>query len=177
MACMASAPAEAKPKDQPLDKIELKTIDAKSAHLGDAPFAGKVLLIVNTASECGYTSQYEGLEKLYKKYADRGFAVLGFPSNDFGGQEPGSDQDIKKFCTTKFKVDFPIFSKGPVKGPTAQPLYQALVAAGPDKGDIAWNFEKFLLGRDHKMLARFKSAVTPESPELIAALEKALSTL
>ncbi len=177
LALVAWPRAEAKPREVPMDKIELKSIDGKAVKLSDTAFGGKVLLIVNTASECGYTPQYEGLEKIHKKYSGRGFAVLGFPSNDFGGQEPGSDAEIKNFCTAKFKIDFPMFTKGPVKGAMAQPLYQALIAAGPDKGEISWNFEKFLLSREHKVLARFKSGITPESPELVAALEKALGKL
>ena len=157
-----------------VDGIALKTIDGNPAHLSDAPYFGKVLLVVNTASQCGYTPQYEGLEKLHSRFKDKGFAVLGFPSNDFGGQEPGSDAEIKQFCTSKFKVDFPLFAKGPVKGDARQPLYSSLLAQSADHAEPGWNFEKYLLGRDHKVIAHWKSGVTPDSQELISAVEAAL---
>lgn len=149
----------------------LDTIDGSPRSLSD--FKGKVLLLVNTASECGYTPQYEGLQKLQATYEKRGFTVIGFPSNDFGGQEPGSNKDIKAFCSTKFGVTFPLFSKITVKGPNKHPLYAMLVQTPPE-GEVSWNFNKFLVGKDGKVIARYDSKVTPESPELVQAIEKAL---
>jgi glutathione peroxidase len=138
-------------------------------------YEGKVLLVVNTASQCGYTPQYEGLEELYKKFRDRGLVVLGFPSNDFGSQEPGSNKQIRIFCQSKYSVDFPMFAKGPVSGGAVQPVFQWLLKHSPTSEEIAWNFEKFLVSRDGQVLARFKSAVTPDSPPLVSAITEALS--
>lgn len=149
----------------------LDTIDGTAKPLSD--FRGKVLLLVNVASECGYTPQYQGLQKLHTTYEARGFSVVGFPSNDFGGQEPGSNKDIKEFCSTKFHVTFPMFAKIPVKGPAKSPLYAMLVQT-PPAGEVKWNFNKFLVGKDGKVIARFDSDVTPESPALASAIEKAL---
>jgi len=149
----------------------LETIDGSPRSLSD--FKGKVLLLVNTASECGYTPQYEGLQQLQATYEKRGFTVLGFPSNDFGGQEPGSNKEIKAFCSTKFGVTFPLFAKIAVKGPNKHPLYGMLVQT-PPAGEVAWNFNKFLVGKDGKVIARFDSKVTPASTTLTAAIEKAL---
>ena len=149
----------------------LDTIDGTPRSLGD--FRGKVLLLVNTASECGYTPQYEGLQKLHATYEKRGFSVIGFPSNDYGGQEPGSNQDIKAFCSTKFGVTFPMFGKIAVKGPAKHPLYAMLTQTAP-AGEVKWNFSKFLVGKDGKVIARYDSGVTPESAELTSAIEKAL---
>lgn len=149
----------------------LDTIDGTPRSLGD--FRGKVLLIVNTASECGYTPQYEGLQKLHATYEQRGFSVLGFPSNDYGGQEPGSNAEIKTFCSTKFHVTFPMFSKLTVKGPAKHPLYAMLVQT-PPAGEVQWNFNKFLVGKDGKVIARYDSKVTPDSPVLVQAIEAAL---
>ncbi|MFZ9594962.1 MAG: glutathione peroxidase [Bdellovibrionia bacterium] len=138
------------------------------------PYRGKVLLIVNTASQCGYTPQYAGLQKLYTQFKSQGLVVLGFPSNDFGGQEPGSSQQIRFFCQTKYAVEFPLFAKGPVSGPSIQPLFQWLLKQSPSSEPIAWNFEKFLVSREGKVLARFKSEITPDHPDLLLALEQAL---
>ena len=149
----------------------LDTIDGSAKPLAD--FRGKVLLLVNVASECGYTPQYQGLQKLHGTYEKRGFSVVGFPSNDFGGQEPGSNKEIKEFCSTKFHVTFPMFAKIPVKGPAKHPLYAMLAQTAP-AGEVKWNFNKFLVGKDGKVIARFDSDVTPESPALTAAIEKAL---
>jgi glutathione peroxidase len=140
-------------------------------------YAGKVALIVNTASRCGFTGQYEGLQRLQSKYRDKGFVVLGFPSNDFFGQEPGSNQEIKLFCQKNYKVDFPLFNKDHVKGEGKQAVYKYLTD-GPQsefKGEISWNFEKFLVGRDGKILARFSPRTSPEDLELVAKLETALA--
>jgi glutathione peroxidase len=163
--------------------IPLKTIEGKDASLAD--YKGGVLLVVNVASACGLTPQYGGLEKIYETYIDRGFNVLGFPCNDFGAQEPGTEAEISKFCETRFNVQFPMFAKVTVKGAGKHPLYAALMAAQPKavqpdgkldgNGDISWNFEKFLIGRDGKVIARFAPSVTPESPQVIAAIESALA--
>jgi glutathione peroxidase len=154
-------------------KISLKDIDGKSTSL--KPYEGKVLLIVNVASKCGYTPQYAGLEGLYEKYKDKDFAVLGFPCNQFGGQEPGTNEEIKTFCSSKYQVTFPLFDKIEVNGPNRHPLYGLLAGAGsPFPGDIKWNFNKFLIGRDGKILKRFDSKVKPDSDEVAQAVEKAL---
>lgn len=137
-------------------------------------YAGKVLLIVNTASECGYTPQYKGLQAVYEKYKAQGFEVLGFPSNDFGLQEPGTNAEIKKFCEMKYKTTFPMFEKGPVTGNKRQPLYAYLSDHAENRGAVSWNFEKFLISRDGKIIGRFKSKITPEDSTLVEAIEAAL---
>jgi len=139
-------------------------------------YQGKVVLIVNTASYCGYTKQYEGLEALYRKYKGRGLVVIGFPSNDFGAQEPGSNDEIQTFCRSNYGVEFDMFSKVDVLGNTKVPLYKYLTSSSTSKfpGEIEWNFEKFLISRDGQILARFKSDVEPESREVTAAIEGAL---
>jgi glutathione peroxidase len=152
----------------------VKSIEGKEVALKE--FAGKVLLIVNTASRCGFTSQYEGLEALQKKYGPRGFVVLGFPSNDFGSQEPGSNADIQQFCRLNYAVSFPLFEKGPVSGEAIQPLFAYLTGnANPKhKGRILWNFEKFLIDRNGRLIERFRSVTSPESKSIIKAIEAAL---
>ncbi len=150
--------------------IAVKDIDGKDTTL--KAYAGKVLLIVNVASECGYTPQYAGLQALHEKMSGQGFAVLGFPCNDFGGQEPGSEAQIKSFCTENYKVTFPMFSKVSIKGEAKHPLYAALQSAVG--GEVGWNFEKFLIGKDGKVLKRFTSEVAPDSSELLQAIEAAL---
>ncbi|MEI9852937.1 MAG: glutathione peroxidase [Sphingomonas sp.] len=154
--------------------IPLKTIKGEDATLAD--YAGKVLLVVNVASKCGLTPQYEGLEKLYRDYGEKGLVVLGFPANDFAGQEPGTNDEIATFCTTNFGVDFPMFEKITVKGEGKHPLYAALIAQSdqPD-AEISWNFEKFLVSRDGHVVRRFSPRTTPDDPELIAAIEAMLS--
>ena len=157
-----------------LSEIPLKDIDGKATSL--KAYQGDVLLLVNVASKCGYTKQYAGLEALYKKYHGKGFHVLGFPCNDFGAQEPGSNAEIKTFCSSQYAVTFPLFDKLHVKGPEQHPLYAALTGpSSPVPGDVQWNFAKFLVGRDGKIIRRFESKVTPESPELVAAVEAALA--
>lgn len=136
----------------------------------------KVLLIVNTASLCGYTGQYAGLQEVYDKYKDRGFAVLAFPANNFGAQEPGSNEEIKKFCSLKFKTTFPLFAKSSVKGADINPLYQYLTQESPFKGDITWNFNKFLVNKNGEVVARFDSAIEPTSAEVVGKIEELLST-
>lgn len=177
-----------------LVSIPLTRIDGSPDTL--AQHAGKVLLVVNVASKCGLTPQYEGLEALYRAKKDEGFEILGFPANDFGAQEPGTHAEIEEFCKLNFGVSFPLFAKADVTSPAKQPLYAALTAAIPTKqGDIAgmkerfrgygmtpnddpevlWNFEKFLIGRDGKVAARFAPATAPDAPELVAAIEAELA--
>ena len=154
--------------------IKLKDIDGKDTTL--AAYKGKAVLIVNVASKCGYTKQYAGLEATYLKFKDKGFVVLGFPCNQFGGQEPGTNEEIKQFCSSKFNVTFPLFDKLDVNGAKRHPLYVALAGKdSPFPGDIKWNFNKFLIGKDGKILNRFDSKVTPESEELTKAVEGALA--
>lgn len=154
--------------------IPLKDIDGQAATL--APLKGRVLLVVNVASECGYTPQYEGLQALFKKYEAKGLTVLGFPCNQFGEQEPGSNAEIKNFCSSKFHVTFPMFDKIDVNGGKRHALYAALAGKGsPFPGDIGWNFTKFLVGRDGKIVARFDSGTEPDSREMIKAIESALA--
>ena len=154
--------------------IKLKDIDGKDTTL--AAYKGKAVLIVNVASKCGYTKQYAGLEATYEKYKAKGFVVLGFPCNQFGGQEPGTNEEIKQFCSSKFNVTFPLFEKLEVNGEKRHPLYVALAGKeSPFPGDIKWNFNKFLIGKDGKILKRCDSKVTPESEELTKAIEDALA--
>jgi glutathione peroxidase len=154
--------------------LKLKDIDGKDTSL--AAYRGKVLLIVNVASKCGYTKQYAGLEATCQKYKDQGLVVLGFPCNQFGGQEPGSNEEIKEFCSSTFHVTFPLFDKLDVNGANRHPLYVALAGKdSPFPGDIKWNFNKFLLGKDGKILKRFESKVTPDAQELTQAIEGALT--
>ena len=152
---------------------EMKGIDGKPVDLGS--YKGKVVLVVNVASRCGYTGQYAGLQKLYDAHKDKGLVILGFPANDFGAQEPGSDADIAQFCSTKYGVTFPMFSKITVKGPDKSPLYKALTESAEPKGEVGWNFEKFLIGRDGSVVGRFKSGVAPDSAELAKAIEAELA--
>jgi glutathione peroxidase len=133
-----------------------------------------VLLIVNTASRCGFTPQYAGLEELYERYKDRGFVILAFPANDFMGQEPGDDSTIKKFCDLHYKIKFPLFSKISVKGPRMAPLYQYLTTASGFNGSITWNFNKFLVDRKGRVIARFGSRTAPLDPRLKESVLKAL---
>lgn len=149
-------------------QIPFKTITGHDSTL--AAFAGKVVLLVNVASECGYTPQYEGLQKLYEKYKDSGLVVIGFPANNFGAQEPGTNDQILTFCQTTFHVTFPMMAKVSVKGKDKHPLFAYLTEQSPITGEIKWNFSKFLLDRQGKLVARFDSAVTPESPELTLRL-------
>ncbi len=157
-----------------LYEIPLKDIDGKPASL--AKYKGRVLLIVNTASQCGYTPQYESLESVYEKYNAQGLSVLGFPCNQFGGQEPGSNAEIKQFCSTKFHVSFPMFDKIEVNGAQQSPLYAALTGKeSPFPGKITWNFNKFLVDREGKIIARFPSGDEPNSPKVTKAIEAALA--
>ncbi|MBI1785046.1 glutathione peroxidase [Candidatus Sumerlaeota bacterium] len=154
---------------------KMKDIDGKEVDL--SKYKGKVVMIVNVASKCGFTPQYEQLEAIYEKYKDKGFVILGFPANDFGKQEPGPEAEIKEFCTSKFKVSFEMFSKITVKGDEAPQLYKDLTSKeknGGFGGEIKWNFTKFLVGKDGKVVARYESKVKPDEPEVTAAIEKEL---
>ena len=153
----------------------LKDIDGNDVKLDK--YKGSVLMVVNTASRCGYTPQYEGLQKIYEKYKDRGFVVLGFPANNFMGQEPGTEKEIKEFCTLKYNVTFPMFSKISVTGSDQHPLYGYLTnkKTNPEfGGDISWNFNKFLIGRDGQIVGRFGSKDKPEDPNVTALIENSL---
>jgi len=152
----------------------LPSIDGEPTALSS--YKGKVILLVNVASRCGFTPQYSALESLYEKYKDQGFVILGFPANNFGGQEPGTNAEIKSFCTLKYNVTFPMFAKVSVKGADCTPLYQYLTQqANPSlAGDIKWNFTKFLVDRNGNVVARFESPVKPDSPEVVEAIEKLL---
>ena len=153
---------------------ELITIDGKATTLSE--HKGKVILMVNVASRCGFTRQYKGLEELYQKYKDQGLVVCGFPCNQFGGQEPGSLDEIKEFCSTKFGVSFPMYAKVNVNGPNRHPLYEAIIGDnGPLKGSIKWNFGKILLGKDGSPIDRFSSLTSPSSKKLIKIIEEALA--
>lgn len=154
--------------------LTVNNIDGKPTPL--SAFKGKVAVVVNTASQCGYTPQYKDLEALYQKYKDKGVVVLGFPSNDFGGQEPGTNAEVKQFCTLKYKTTFPLFSKNPVKGPEKQEAYRFLTE-GSEKsfqGEVGWNFEKFVINKEGKVIARFKSGVVPLGSDLETKVQELL---
>ncbi|MGK9477024.1 glutathione peroxidase [Melioribacter sp. OK-6-Me] len=154
--------------------FNVKDIDGKDVSL--SKYRGKVLLIVNVASKCGFTPQYEGLQKIYEKYKERGFEILAFPCNDFNGQEPGTNEEIKEFCTTNYNVTFNLFDKIHVLGKNKAPLYEFLINYnGIETGDVKWNFEKFIVDRNGKVVARFRSAVKPDSREVIGQIEKLLN--
>lgn len=158
-------------------EFTMDDIDGNPVKLAD--YKGKVLLIVNVASECGFTPQYAGLQAIYEKYRDRGFVVLGFPANNFRNQEPGTNEQIKQFCTTKYHVTFPMFSKISVKGDDKHPLYQYLTGSEQGRqfgGEIKWNFNKFLIDRNGNIAAVYPSRTEPQSPELIARIESALDS-
>jgi glutathione peroxidase len=153
----------------------MKSIDGQQVSLGS--FKGKVVLLVNVASRCGFTPQYTGLEAVYEKYKDKGLVIVGIPANNFAQQEPGTDEEIKKFCSTKYNVSFPMMSKVSVKGDDKTPLYKFLTDSSTNPqfgGDIKWNFTKFLFDRNGKLVARFEPATTPDSAQVTAAIEKAL---
>ena len=153
--------------------IPFKTITGNDSSLAD--FKGKVVMLVNVASRCGYTKQYAGLEEIYRKYKDKGFVIVGFPANNFGGQEPGTDEEIRDFCTSKFDVTFPMMSKISVKGDDKHPLYAYLTEESSQSGEVEWNFTKFLLDRSGKVADRFSTKTDPASPEVMAELERLLS--
>jgi glutathione peroxidase len=178
-----------------LQDIPVESIDGEPASLGD--YAGSVLLVVNVASKCGLTPQYEGLEALYQQFQRSGLVVLGFPANNFGGQEPGTNDEIAEFCSSNYSVTFPLFSKISVVGDDQHPLYMQLTTQAPPAGgdkaamrenlrkygmtptedpDVIWNFEKFLVSRDGEVVGRFAPAVTPDDPTLVEAIERELAT-
>jgi len=168
-------PAQAAPPSSVYD-FTLKSIDGQPTRLSD--FHGKVLLLVNVASRCGFTPQYTALESIYEKYKSRGLVIVGIPANNFMGQEPGTNEEIKTFCTKKYNVSFPMMSKISVKGDDKTPLYQFLTSKSSDPnfgGEIKWNFTKFLFDRNGNPVARFEPATTPDSPEITAAIESALA--
>jgi glutathione peroxidase len=176
--CMLFCAATLMAADKTVYDFTLNTIDGQSASLGN--YKGKVVLLVNVASRCGYTPQYTALESVYEKYKDRGFVIVGIPANNFGSQEPGTNEEIKTFCKSKYSVTFPMMSKVSVKGDDKTPLYQFLTDKGANPqtgGEIQWNFTKFLIGPDGRVITRFEPAVTPDSPEVTAAIEKALNAL
>jgi len=150
----------------------MNTIDGKSVNLSQ--YRGRVVLMVNVASECGYTPQYAGLQELHDKYSAKGLSILGFPSNDFGAQEPGTNSEIAHFCKQNYGVEFDMFSKIVVRGPGQAPLYKFLTSHPKFRGDVGWNFEKFLLGRNGEVIGRFRSDVEPTSREMVNAIEAAL---
>lgn len=155
--------------------FKAKTIDGEEQSLSD--YSGKVMLVVNVASQCGLTPHYSGLQELYENFRDRGLVVVGFPCNQFGSQEPGTEAEIKTFCETRYGVDFPMFAKVDVNGPNRHPLYEYLTkqATQPDgAGDIQWNFAKFLIDRSGQVVARFAPPTAPASEEIVGAIEKAL---
>jgi len=156
-----------------LTAIPFKTITGKDTSLAD--YKGKVVLVVNTASKCGLTPQYEALESIYDKYRRKDFVILAFPCNDFGNQEPGTEKEIRSFCKDSYDISFPLMEKIHVKGPEQHPLYAALTGEkGAFPGDVKWNFGKFLIGKDGKPLARFEPQTKPDSAEVTEAIEKAL---
>lgn len=153
--------------------ITVKDMDGKDVSLSD--YKGNVLLIVNVASQCGYTPQYEGLEKLYEEKKSKGFEILAFPCNDFGGQEPGTNEEIKQFCESKYNVSFKLFDKVKVLGDDKALLYNRLVNNAPETGDVSWNFEKFLVDKNGNIVGRYKSKVKPDSDELLKAIDTELT--
>jgi len=173
MLCAACASLSAEPKS--IYDFTMRSIDGDQVSLKS--YHGKVVLLVNVASKCGFTPQYAGLEALYEKYKDRGLVIVGVPANNFMSQEPGTDEEIKKFCTNKYNVTFPMMSKVSVKGDDKTPLYVFLTGKDSDPqfgGDIKWNFTKFLFDRNGNPVARFEPNVTPHSPQVTAAIESAL---
>jgi len=172
---LGSGRPASEPGTRSIYDFTMNDIDGKRVNLAD--FKGKVVLVVNVASRCGFTPQYEGLQKLYLKYQQQGFVILGFPANNFGFQEPGTNAEIKSFCSAKYNVTFPIFSKISVKGDDIDPLYKYLTDKGSNPqygGDIKWNFNKFLIDRQGNIVARFEPPIKPDSDQMVQAIEKAL---
>lgn len=172
-AVLFAAAAAGGAEDKPMGPLNGKMKGIKGNDVDLAEFKGKVVLVVNVASQCGYTPQYEGLQALYTKYQKEGLVVLGVPSNDFGAQEPGNDEEIQKFCTTNYKVTFPMLSKVTVKGANKADLYKSLTA-GTDKKEVGWNFEKFLINRKGEVVGRYGSGVEPSSDELVKVIRTEL---
>lgn len=174
LALATAFPAACQAKDKKMNALDftMKTLDGKELDL--SKFKGKVVLFVNVASECGYTPQYSGLQDLFTKYEKDGLVVIGVPSNEFGQQEPGSDVEIQKFCSTNYKVTFPMLAKVNIKGAGAVPLYKYLTSHGTDTSAVGWNFEKILVNRQGQVVARFKSGVDPTANELVKAIQTEL---
>lgn len=166
-------PSELVPKVESIYEFEMPSIEKKAVKFDK--FKGKVLIVVNVASKCGLTPQYEALESLYRKYKDKGLVVLGFPANDFGNQEPGTEQEIQTFCSTKYDVTFPMFAKVEVTGDNTTGIYRWLIEQSGDKNPIEWNFAKFIIARDGKTVQRFGPRTKPTDEKFLAALEKALA--
>ena len=173
-AVLLLAPAATMQAESPALAFTMETLDGQTVDLAER-YAGKVVLFVNVASKCGYTRQYDGLQDLHARYADQGLAVVGVPCNQFGGQEPGSAEEIAQFCTNTYGVDFDMMAKVDVNGADACPLYAYLTGQSPQPGPIKWNFEKFLIGRNGEVVGRYKSGVEPTGVELIADIERALA--
>jgi glutathione peroxidase len=176
--CMLFCAATLVAAEKTVHDFTLNSIDGQPAPL--AAYKGKVVLLVNVASKCGFTPQYSALESTYEKYKDRGFVIVGIPANNFGAQEPGSNQEIKTFCSSKYHVTFPMMAKVSVKGDDITPLYQFLTdkSSNPQSGgEIKWNFTKFLIGPDGRVITRFEPEITPDSPQLTSAIEEALASL
>jgi glutathione peroxidase len=176
--CLLFCAAAVMAADKSVYDFTLNSIDGQPVPL--AAYKGKVVLLVNVASRCGYTPQYTALEAVYEKYKDRGLVIVGIPANNFGAQEPGSNQEIKTFCSSKYHVTFPMMGKVSVKGDDITPLYQFLTdkSAHPQTGgEIQWNFTKFLIGLDGRVITRFEPEITPDSPQVTSAIEKALASL
>ena len=176
--CMLFCAATLVAAEKTVHDFTLNSIDGQPAPL--AAYKGKVVLLVNVASKCGFTPQYSALESTYEKYKDRGFVIVGIPANNFGAQEPGSNHEIKTFCSSKYHVTFPMMAKVSVKGDDITPLYQFLTdkSSNPQSGgEIKWNFTKFLIGPDGRVITRFEPEITPDSPQLTSAIEEALASL
>jgi glutathione peroxidase len=176
--CMLFCAATLVAAEKTVYDFTLNSIDGLPAPL--AAYKGKVVLLVNVASKCGYTPQYSALESTYEKYKDRGFIIVGIPANNFGAQEPGSNQEIKTFCSSKYHVTFPMMAKVSVKGEEITPLYQFLTdkSSNPQSGgEIKWNFTKFLIGPDGRVITRFEPEITPDSPQVTSAIEAALASV
>jgi glutathione peroxidase len=176
--CMLFCAATLVAAEKTVHDFTLNSIDGQPAPL--ATYKGKVVLLVNVASKCGFTPQYSALESTYEKYIDRGFVIVGIPANNFGAQEPGSNQEIKTFCSSKYHVTFPMMAKVSVKGDDITPLYQFLTdkSSNPQSGgEIKWNFTKFLIGPDGRVITRFEPEITPDSPQVTSAIEEALASL
>ena len=176
--CMLFCAATLVAAEKTVHDFTLNSIDGQPAPL--AAYKGKVVLLVNVDSKCGFTPQYSALESTYEKYKDRGFVIVGIPANNFGAQEPGSNQEIKTFCSSKYHVTFPMMAKVSVKGDDITPLYQFLTdkSSNPQSGgEIKWNFTKFLIGPDGRIITRFEPEITPDSPQVTSAIEEALASL
>ncbi len=171
--CLSMAMATSSHAPKSIYDFKVSNIDGKTVPL--SKYKGKVLLVVNVASKCGYTPQYKGLEALYREKKGKGFVILGFPANNFRAQEPGTNEEIKEFCKSNYDVSFPLFSKISVKGEDEHPLYKWLIASSDRQDDIEWNFTKFVIGKDGKVFKRFKSADAPDSKEVQQAIDEALA--